>query len=204
MGKNGMKILCLYNNICAAELFEWVRNQGHETVCCTERLDRDWCREEKFDLAISYTYRYILGEDILEALNNNAVNIHNSFLPWNRGADPNMWSIIEDTPRGVTLHYMDANLDKGYIIAQKMVGREEGETLKSSYEALDRAAKEMFREVFPFYARWPEMKKIPLGAGSYHSLKDGHQMKSVIDTYDMTTTEFKERVSNVLYQSGRK
>ena len=199
-----MKILCLYNNTCAVELFEWIRGQGHETVYCSEVLNEAWCREQKFDLTVSYTYRYILKQNVLEALNHNAVNIHNAYLPWNRGADPNMWSIAEDTPRGVTIHYMDASLDKGCIIAQRMVEKKEGETLKSSYDALDRAAKELFREIFPFYKNWPEMKKIPLGMGSYHSLKDGERIKSVIDSYDMTTAEFKERLLNVLYQSGRK
>ena len=189
-----MKILCLYNNVCAVELFEWLQSQGHETVCFSEKLDEKWCREQKFDLTVSYTYRYILGRDILEALHNNAVNIHNAYLPWNRGADPNIWSIIDDTPRGVTLHYMDTSLDKGYIIAQKMVKKKEGETLRSSYDELDKAAKEMFREVFPCYKYWQEMKKVPLGVGSYHSLKDGQQIKSVIDSYDLTTDEFKERI----------
>lgn len=192
-----MKILCLYNNVCAVELFEWLQRQGNEIVCCSEKLEETWCWEQNFDLTVSYTYRFILEQNILEALNNNAVNIHNAYLPWNRGADPNIWSIIEDTPRGVTLHYMDASLDKGYIIAQKMVEKKEAETLRSSYEDLDKAAKEMFREAFAFYKNWQEMKKVPLGAGSYHSLKDGQQIKSVIDSYDLTTAEFKERIKSI-------
>ena len=121
-----MKILCLYNNECAAELFEWIKEQGHETICSSEKLKAQWCREQKFDLAVSYTYRYILTEEILLLLNQNVVNIHNAYLPWNRGADPNIWSIVDDTPRGVTLHYMDTSLDKGSIIAQKLVGKRPG------------------------------------------------------------------------------
>ena len=179
------------------ELFEWLQSQGHETVYYSEKLEEKWCREQKFDLTVSYTYRYILGQNILEALHNNAVNIHNAYLPWNRGADPNIWSIIDDTPRGVTLHYMDASLDKGHIIAQKLVEKKEGETLKSSYDELDKAAKELFREAVPYYKYWQEMKKVPLGAGSYHSLKDGQRIKSVIDSYDLTTDEFKERIERI-------
>ncbi|MEH2951839.1 formyltransferase family protein [Candidatus Merdisoma sp. JLR.KK011] len=189
-----MKILCLYNNECAIELFEWLRKQGHEVVCSSEELNVLWCRAQKFDLTVSYTYRYILRKDILQALKDNAVNIHNSYLPWNRGADPNIWSIVDGTPRGVTLHYMDAELDKGYIIAQKLAGEDTGDTLRSSYEKLDKAAKEVFKEAFAFYNHWPEMKKVPLGTGSYHSLKDGERIKRVIDTYDLKVTEFKERV----------
>jgi len=164
-----------------------------------EKLDEQWCREQKFDLAVSYTYRYILTRDILAALNHNVVNIHNSYLPWNRGADPNLWSLAGDTPRGVTLHYIDTALDKGYIIAQKLVGKDETETLRSSYEALDMAAKELFKEAFVFYKDWPEMKKLPLGKGSYHSLKDGELVKGVIDTYELRATEFKDRLKRTLH-----
>ena len=113
-----MKILCLYNNECALPLFDNIRKLGHETVLMTERLSLDYVKSENFDLAVSYTYRYIIPGDIIRALKGNIVNLHNSYLPYNRGADPNLWSFAEKTPRGVTLHYMDEGLDKGYIIVQ--------------------------------------------------------------------------------------
>lgn len=194
-----MKILCLYQNKCAIELFQWIQEQGHEIILYTERLNTSWCREEEFDLTVSYTYRHILTQDILSALNHNVVNIHNSYLPWNRGADPNIWSIVDDTPRGVTLHYMDAALDKGYIITQRLVEKEIGETLQSSYEKLDKTAKELFQEAFVFYKDWPQMKKIPLGKGTYHSVQDGVAIKRVIDTFELTVVEFKERLQTDLY-----
>lgn len=34
-----MKILCLYSNECAVELFRWLEEQGHETVLETGRLE---------------------------------------------------------------------------------------------------------------------------------------------------------------------
>ena len=89
-GDGGMKILCLYNNDCALELFAWLEAQGHDVILCSDKLEADWCEKQGFDLAVSYTYRYILSSDILESLGNNVVNIHNSVLPWNRGADPNL------------------------------------------------------------------------------------------------------------------
>ena len=195
-----MKILCLYNNECAAELFAWLSEQGHETVLTTDRLEPEWCRQQHFDLAVSYTYRYILSAEVLSALGNNVVNMHNSFLPWNRGADPNIWSIVDGTPRGVTLHYMDAQLDKGYIIAQKMVDDADTETLASSYDHLDRAAKELFREAFLYYPFWQDMKKQALGKGSYHSVKDGEQIKGVIDSWDMPVNEFRQRLLDLHLQ----
>ncbi len=192
-----MKILCLYNNDCALELFEWLREQENETVLCSERIAAEWCAEQHFDLAVSYTYRYILTEDILAALRHNAVNLHNSFLPWNRGADPNIWSIFNETPRGVTLHYMDTGLDKGDIIAQEFVALEVDDTLKSSYDALDKAAKKLFGQAFAHYAHWNEMRKTPIGKGSYHSLKDGELIKRMIVSYDVPASKLREIVKGL-------
>lgn len=187
-----MKILCLYNNECAKELFEWIKNQGHEIVLYTEKPDVEWCRQGKFDLTVSYTYRYILTDDEIRALNNNVVNLHNSFLPFNRGADPNIWSLLDDTPRGVTLHYINTGLDKGEIIAQKFVLKKDDDTFKSSYDALDMSAKELFKEAFYYYDYWNEMKKCPMGKGSYHSLKDGIQIKEKIKSYEMRISDYKK------------
>jgi len=196
-----MKILCLFNNECALPLFKWIEEQNHEVVLFSDKLDRDWCASQQFDLTVSYTYRYIIKEDVIAALGNNVVNLHNSFLPFNRGAAPNIWSIIDGTPRGVTLHYIDADLDKGYIIAQKPVSLKEGETLKSSYDALDKEAIELFKYAFRYYNFWPEMKKKAEGKGTYHSIADTKKIYEVIDSFDMSVDEFIERVKNDSVQS---
>ena len=39
-----MKILCLYNNKCALELFEWIKEQRHETILCSEKITADWAK----------------------------------------------------------------------------------------------------------------------------------------------------------------
>lgn len=188
-----MKILCLYHNVCALGLFEWLKEQGHDTYCRTQRLDARWCLEQKFDLTVSYTYRYILPVEILDALGNNVVNIHTSYLPWNRGADPNLWSILEETPRGVTLHYMNEELDGGAVIAQQLVPvKEEGGTLATTYNHLDRAARQLFQDAFVYYDFWKEMRKETKGAGSYHVLADAAPVKKLIDSYDTGLSELKQ------------
>jgi methionyl-tRNA formyltransferase len=192
-----MKILGLYNNPCALELFQWLTEQGHEVVLWTDKLDDSWCREQDFDLGVSYTYRYIIPEKTIAALKNNVVNIHNSVLPFNRGADPNLWSIVDKTPRGVTLHYIDSALDKGYIICQALVNDTDEETLASSYNNLDKAAKQLFKDAFRYYEFWPEIKKRVIGKGSYHSSKDAFAIKSLIDSFDLPITEFRMRLANL-------
>ena len=192
-----MKILCLYNNNCALELFHWIEGEGHEVILWTERLDASWCREQAFDLAVSYTYRFIISSEVICALNNNVVNLHNSFLPFNRGADPNIWSIVEKTPRGVSLHYIDSGLDKGYIIGQSIVNDTDTETLASSYNNLDKAAKQLFKDLFQVYPFWPELKKKAVGKGSYHAVKDSSEIKKLIDSYDLPITEVRKRLEAI-------
>lgn len=188
-----MKILCLYNNPCALELFDWIEKQGHATILKNDRLEKDWCAEQGFDLTVSYTYRYILSGSLLEALGNNAVNLHTSYLPWNRGADPNMWSILEGTPRGVTLHFMNAELDKGSIIAQELLPEAKSDdTLASMYDELDSLAKKLFKSAVSFYSYWPDMKKEVFANGSYHSSAEGKKIKERITSYEVTVSEFKE------------
>jgi methionyl-tRNA formyltransferase len=57
------------------------------------------------DFIVSYGYRYMLRRPIIGTV--PAINLHISYLPWNRGADSNLWSWIDGTPKGVTIHDID-------------------------------------------------------------------------------------------------
>ena len=48
-----------------------------------------------------------------------AINLHISYLPFNKGSHPNFWSFVENTPKGVTIHEIDRGVDTGPIIYQK-------------------------------------------------------------------------------------
>lgn len=192
-----MKVLCLYNNDCALELFEWLKNCGHECVLINQRLSVEWCLQEAFDLAVSYTYSYIVKQDVIDALNGNIVNLHNSFLPWNRGSDPNMWSIIDGTPRGVTLHYVTAGLDKGDIIAQELDVLNSSDTLLTSYDRLNFLSINLFKKAFAYYEFWQQMARKQIGDGTYHNDKQGAMLRQGISSYDMGVAEFKSEYKNI-------
>ena len=99
------------------------------------------------DIAVSHGYRYILPVDVVETV--PVVNLHISYLPWNRGAHPNYWAIREGTPSGVTIHYMDAGIDTGPIIAQRQVPIRDDDTLRTSYDRLQREVFDLFRHFWP-------------------------------------------------------
>ena len=189
-----MRILCLYNNDIALDLFDWIKEQGNDIVVSSDRLSVEWCISQNFDLVVSYTYRYILSTELIKAFNNNVVNLHTSYLPFNRGADPNIWSVIDGTPRGVTLHYIDEKLDHGDIIAQKLIDSCYEGTLSSSYKELDAEAKKLFKTAFKYYLFWGEMRKGAKGIGTYRQASELTNIKKKISSYDITISEFLKEI----------
>ena len=109
------------------------------------------------------------------------VNLHTSLLPWNRGANPNFWSFIDDTPKGVTIHEINVGLDKGRIICQRECFFDpKEETFVTSYDKLNQMITQLFME------KWEEIVsgaifpiEQPRG-GSYHSVNDLKELKDRI------------------------
>jgi methionyl-tRNA formyltransferase len=139
----------------------------------------------EFDIVVSYGYRHILKKEHLTVPSKDSnrqyipvINLHISYLPWNKGADPNFWSWYDDTPKGVTIHYMDEGIDTGDIIVQRIVKMDEDETLQSSYNKLQEQIRYLFRD------NWRRIRKeLPKGfkqegKGSYHNQRDFYQIKA--------------------------
>jgi methionyl-tRNA formyltransferase len=76
---------------------------------------------KNIDLVISFNYKHILKKDIIKNLKRPAINLHISYLPFNKGAHPNFWSFVEKSPKGVTIHEINRGIDDGPIIYQKKV-----------------------------------------------------------------------------------
>ena len=74
-----------------------------------------------FDLVVSFGYRHIIDNSVLMASAVPIINLHISFLPWNRGAHPVFWAHFDQTPVGVTIHEIDKGVDTGPIRYQKLV-----------------------------------------------------------------------------------
>jgi len=81
--------------------------------------------------------------------------MHLSYLPFNRGKNPNVWPIVDGTPAGVTLHYIDAGIDTGDIIAQVKVPVESVDTGQIVYQKIVSESVNLFK------ATWPKIKNGP-------------------------------------------
>lgn len=138
-----------------------------------------WHTEEKikstsgFDLAISYGYRHILKKEIIESSAAPIINLHISYLPWNRGAHPNFWSFYDSTPSGVSIHLIDENIDTGPILYQKYVNFSGDEkTFSQTYSRLILEIEQLFKENIEYIAAKTFVATPQRRKGSYHSASD--------------------------------
>jgi methionyl-tRNA formyltransferase len=132
------------------------------------------------DLVVSYGYRFIVKEPFLTLWKGHIYNIHTGYLPYNRGASPNLWSWYDDTPKGVTIHAMDEGIDTGSIIARRIADMKEDETLKTSYEKLQIMAGKMFFDWWPFMrAPSPVLSHTVGETGSYHTKAESTKLLSL-------------------------
>jgi len=74
------------------------------------------------DLILSFYYRNMIKEEILNIPRLGAFNMHGSLLPKYRGRVPINWAIINgEQTTGVTLHHMVKRADAGDIVDQEPV-----------------------------------------------------------------------------------
>jgi methionyl-tRNA formyltransferase len=127
---------------------------------------------KKFDWIISYGYTNILTKEHIDAAKNPIINLHISYLPFNRGFSPNYWSWVKQTPKGVTIHQIDEGLDTGPIYIQKEVDFSGNETLSSSYLILKLEIEKLFIQNFDKIIIGNIKPYKQVGGGSYQAKKD--------------------------------
>ena len=86
---------------------------------------------------------------MLDIPTEGTLNLHPAYLPYNRGWHTPSWAILEGTPIGATLHFMDAGIDTGDIVLQKQLDVSPADTANTLYVRLKRLELETFKEAWP-------------------------------------------------------
>jgi len=179
-------------------IINFLLSDGNMVNKYKDELDAERVEKYKYDFLISFGYRYIIRDKILTRFKENALNLHISYLPWNRGSDPNLWSILQNTPKGVTIHQLESGIDKGKILYQKEILFENNDTLKTSYNKL------MDEIVILFIANWKNIKSkkvIPIeqkGSGTYHKSSDKNSYLNLLTNgWDTELKELEGKAINV-------
>ncbi len=96
-----------------------------------------------------------------------SVNLHQSLLPYYRGAFPGEWAILhKEKKTGVTLVKMSSEFDKGKILAQRALSIEPDDTRETLYHKLYELGAHLLVEYLPKIAR-NEITPIPQPQGTF-------------------------------------
>lgn len=166
-------VLFATNNPNTEDLYQWLTEREPKVYKIENKLTKEMVEQMRPSFVISFNYRHLIPGEVLQAMPDRVINLHTSLLPYNRGAGPNFFSFLDDTPKGVTIHLVDEGLDTGDILCQKeIVFDEEKETFASSYDKLMMEIKELFKENWEKIKRGGVEPRKQEGEGSYHRMRE--------------------------------
>ena len=136
----------------AAEICEAAEVPPHRIWRASELGDDRFLnamRREKPQIGVSAWFGYVLKLELAQLFSHGCINLHAAYLPWNRGWHSNVWPILDGSPAGVTIHYIDEGVDTGDVIAQARVAVAEVDTGGSLHRKLTLALVSLFGETWP-------------------------------------------------------
>lgn len=123
--------------------------QGFEVIVSPDPYDEDSIDDFAPDLILSSGYDRLLRPKTVQKYSQRIVNLHAAYLPWARGIGTTLFATMLRYPYGVSVHFINEELDTGNLIARKLVRTEQDDTLRTLYSKLLSATEELFFENFP-------------------------------------------------------
>ena len=157
------------------------------------------CLEDcnNIDFIISFGYKHIIKEDIISSFDQKIINLHISYLPYNRGYHPNFWSFKDNTPKGVTIHLIDKGVDTGDILLQKEIKFDKNEdTLSLTYNRLIEEIQNLFIDNCDLLLNDKILPISQNGKGSFHYQKDLAQYEHLL------TEGWDTKICNIVNKKG--
>ena len=197
--RGGVRVLFLTNNRNTIPLFEWIAERCRAEIC-SERLTAGDLKEINPELVISYNYSYVISQECIDAVHENIINMHISLLPWNRGSSPNIWSFVDNTPKGVTIHMLSEGLDEGDILFQEETHFDaKHETFQTTYEKLNNLITSLFKNKWDIISsgQFKELRRRQEGNGTYHTNADLRRLK------ETAAFEWSDNINDFLLRYNR-
>jgi methionyl-tRNA formyltransferase len=167
-----MKVLHAGEGPLAAAVLPHLEHAGDEVESVQDlRGLEDAIADGEVEWLVSAGFRHLVPQEVLDSVASSC-NVHTSFLPWGRGAHPNVWAIAHDEPAGVTVHRMVAGLDRGPILAQRAVPFDFADTASTLHARLVEEAGRLFGEVWPELRTGDVADRPQPDGGSYHRAAD--------------------------------
>lgn len=135
---------------------EWAVERGIPVLQPQKARDASFIEELRNlspDLIVTAAYGQILPGAVLDIPPKGCVNVHASLLPCYRGAAPIQQAILDGCKRtGITIMYMDEQMDTGDILLQKAIDIDADMTCEQLHDALAALGGECIAEILPVFA----------------------------------------------------
>jgi methionyl-tRNA formyltransferase len=128
------------NNPYSNKIINELKTKKINFYYLTKKPDKVFYKKLKkmeLDYLLSVSWPYILEENLFNIPKYGSLNFHLSFLPFNRAKNPNVWPIIDNSPAGVSIHFINNKIDDGEIVFQKKVNLEPIDTAKTLFKKLN-------------------------------------------------------------------
>jgi phosphoribosylglycinamide formyltransferase-1 len=114
---------------------------------------RDTLQEHGVELVVMAGYMKLLGTEVLDAFPSRVMNLHPALLPSFAGAHGIADAFDHGVKlAGVTVHFADAEFDRGPIIAQVVVPVEESDTVETLESKIHAVEHVLLPETIRLYA----------------------------------------------------
>ena len=186
-----MKCIFLGYNENETRLINLIRSKNHKVDNFKTYLSINQAKSA--DIIFSFGYVKIIKKKILNIVNRPIINLHMSLLPFNRGAHPNFWSLIENTPSGITIHEIDEGIDTGKIIVQKRynidITLKQFSTFRKTYNFLFHKIEDLFEKNLDkiLYNQYSKFKQ--KGKFTFHAKKN---LPKSLKNWDTNIVNFKK------------
>ena len=146
----------------------------------------------KYDVGFSIHSKQIFPKGLVDSV--RCINVHPGYNPVNRGWYPQVFSLLNGSNGGATIHLMDAEIDHGPILVQERVHALSTDTSKDFYERILDCEIRLFEENFEKFVSAGYCGQKVECEGNYNSIKDFKDMCQ-IDLDEVTT--FKEAINKL-------
>ena len=185
-----MNLVFLGINEAGEEVLEWLREKEEVDVleAVEEREGLQKIKDLRPELVVSSGFEHIVPKEIIQIPEKGIINLHPSYLPHNRGAHPYIWPLIEDTPAGVSVHFMNEGIDEGPVVARKKVEKRPDDDAESLRDRLMKKQVELFKDNWDKILR-EEAWEQNLEEGSFHLKSDLDEISNLDLEKEMTLRE---------------
>jgi methionyl-tRNA formyltransferase len=130
-----------------------------------------------YDLVISAHSKQIFPSPLVNGV--KCINVHPGYNPFNRGWYPQVFSILNGLPLGVTIHEIDEQLDHGRIIVREKVEVYPWDTSLTAYQRVQQLEVVLLKRYLPDILEGTYKSSPPEKEGNMNLKKDFDALRQI-------------------------